>query len=84
MASKNQGESYLELVDVSTKKQIAKTPLAAIRFMPRAGERIFLPQEAARWKSYTVISVEYFLGQTTHGEATTAGDKIVIYVEESA
>jgi hypothetical protein len=79
MASKN-----LELVDVSTKKQIAKAPLAAIRFLPRTGERIFLPQEGASWRSYTVVSVEYFLGQTARSEATTAGDKIVIYVEETA
>ena len=36
-------ETYLELLDVSTKTQVGKAPLASIRFMPRIGERIFLP-----------------------------------------
>jgi hypothetical protein len=41
MATDN--ESYLELFHVSKKAQVAKVPLASIRFMPRVGERIFLP-----------------------------------------
>ncbi len=41
MATDN--ETYLELFDVSKKTQVGKAPLASIRFMPRIGERIFLP-----------------------------------------
>ena len=82
MASKTQGE-ILELIDISTKRQIAKKPLAAISFLPRAGERIFLPQGADKWKSYTVVNVEYFLAETTSGVPTTTGRGIVVYVEES-
>lgn len=76
-------ERYVELIDVSTNTQIAKKPLAAIRFMPRAGERIFIPQGTGRWKSYTVVNLEYFLGETTRGEPTSAGAEIVIYVKQS-
>jgi len=35
---------------------------AEIKFVPRTGERIFIPLEGAGdWDSYTVVAVEYFL-----------------------
>jgi hypothetical protein len=79
MATDN--ETFLELLDVSTKRQVGKAPLASIRFMPRTGERIFLPlDEPGHWDSYTVVSVEYFLG----GRAPSEGmDRVTLYVEES-
>ena len=61
MATDN--ESYLELFHVSKKAQVAKVPLASIRFIPRIGERIFLPLHGPEnWDSYTVVAVEYFIG----------------------
>jgi hypothetical protein len=89
MASKKDDESCLELYDVATKKKVAEAPLAQIKFLPRAGERIFMPlQEAGDWKSFDVISVEYFLGyDRTTGEparSVSAGvGRITVYVEPS-
>ena len=74
-------ETYLELFDVSKKTQVGKAPLASIRFMPRIGERIFLPlDEPEHWDSYTVVSVEYFLGGRSPSESM---DRVTLYVEES-
>jgi hypothetical protein len=79
MATDN--ETYLELFDVSKKTQVGKAPLASIRFMPRIGERIFLPlDEPGHWNSYTVVSVEYFLGGSSPSEGM---DRVTLYVEES-
>ncbi len=79
MATDN--ESYLELFDVSKKTQVGKAPLASIRFMPRVGERIFLPlDEPGHWNSYTVVSVEYFLGARSPSEGI---DRVTLYVERS-
>ncbi len=79
MATDN--ESYLELFDVSKKTQVGKAPLASIRFMPRVGERIFLPHnQAGHWVSYTVVSIEYFLGRPSPSEGM---DRVTLYVEES-
>ncbi|MFZ2061929.1 MAG: hypothetical protein WAU82_13015 [Candidatus Binatus sp.] len=79
MATDN--ESYLELFDVSKKKQVGKAPLASIRFIPRIGERIFLPLDRpGHWHSYTVVSVEYFLGNRSPSEGM---DRVTLYVEES-
>jgi hypothetical protein len=81
-------ESYLELFDVSKKAQIAKVPLASIRFIPRIGERIFLPLDGpGDWDSYTVVAVEYFLGfdpSTGQPRSPSAGmGRVALYVEES-
>jgi hypothetical protein len=74
-------ETYLELLDVSTKAQVGKAPLASIRFIPRTGERIFLPlDEPKHWNSYTVVAVEYFLGGRSPSERM---DRVTLYVEES-
>jgi len=63
MALKQEHESYLELFDVATNEKVAKARLADIRFVPRTGERIFIPlQGPGDWDSYTVVAVEYFLG----------------------
>jgi hypothetical protein len=89
MASKKQPESCLELYDVATKEKVAGAPLAEIRFIPRKGERIFLPlQGAGDWKSYNVVSVDYFLGyDRSTGEPSrslSAGvGRITLYVEPS-
>ena len=74
-------KTYLELLDVSTKTQVGKAPLASIKFMPRVGERIFLPlDESKHWDSYTVVAVEYFLGGRSPSESM---DRVTLYVEES-
>ena len=74
-------ETYLELFHVSRKTQVGKAPLASIRFMPRIGERIFLPlKEPEHWVSYTVVSVEYFLGGRSPSESM---DRVTLYVEDS-
>ena len=82
-------ESFLELFDVAKKAQVAKVPLASIRFMPRIGERIFLPLDGPEdWDSYTVVAVEYFLGydpstgQPSHSASAGMG-RVTLYVEES-
>jgi hypothetical protein len=78
MATDN--ETYLELLDVSTKTQVGKAPLTSIRFMPRIGERIFLPlDEPKHWNSYTVVAVEYFLGGRSPSESM---DRVTLYVEK--
>ena len=79
MATDN--ETYLELFEVSKKMQVGKAPLASVRFMPRIGERIFLPlDEPGHWHSYTVMAVEYFLGGRSPSEKM---DRVTLYVEES-
>ena len=89
MASKKQNESCLELYDVATKEKVAEAPLAEIKFVPRAGERIFIALERARdWKSYDVVSVEYFLGydpSTGKPSRSMSGGigRITLYVEAS-
>ena len=81
-------ENYVELFDVEKKAQIGKVPLAEIRFIPRIGERLFLPpQGAGTWKAYTVVSVEYFLSyDTAKGQRIApkeGGGRITLYLEES-
>jgi len=89
MASKKQPESCLELYDVATKEKVAEAPLAEIRFIPRNGERIFIPlQGAGDWKSFDVISVEYFLGyDRSTGEPSRSASKgigrVTLYVHPS-
>jgi len=89
MATEAQSESYLELFDIAKKEQVGKIPLALIKFIPRIGERIFLPSSGpVNWLSYTVVAVEYFLGHdlATGQPATpdTGGmGRITLYVAES-
>jgi hypothetical protein len=87
MATEAEGDNYLELFDVANKEQVGKVPLASIRFIPRAGERIFLHSSIqGKWVSYRVIEVEYFLGyDLTTGQPTSASagprGRITLYVE---
>ena len=89
MASKKEGESYIELYDVARKEKVAKATLAEIKFVPRTGERIFIPLHGAGdWDSYTVVAVEYFLGYdpSTGGASRSVSKgigRITLYVEAS-
>jgi hypothetical protein len=89
MASKKQNESCIELYDVATKEKVAEAPLAEIAFIPRKGERIFIPlRGAGDWKSYDVLGVEYFLGyHRSTGEPSRSVSKgigrVTLYVEPS-
>ena len=89
MASKKEDESSLELFDIAKKEKVAKAPLAKIRFVPRTGERIFIPlQGVGDWDSYTVVAVEYFLGYdpSTSGPSRSVSKgigRITLYVEAS-
>jgi hypothetical protein len=89
MASKKNDESYLELYDLAKKEKVAKAPLADIKYIPRTGERIFIPLSGPKdWSSYTVVAVEYFLGyEPSSGEParSVSGSfgRITLYVEPS-
>ena len=87
MPIKEDAESYLELYDVVKKEKVAKASLAEIRFIPRAGERIFISHNGpGNWDSYTVVNVEYFLGyDPATGESSVSGGigRITLYVEAS-
>jgi hypothetical protein len=89
MATENDNEGFLELYDLTTKQPVARAPLAEIRFMPRAGERIFISMGGpGGWESYTVVTVEYFLGydQSTDEPArslTRGMGRVTLYVEPS-
>jgi hypothetical protein len=51
MATEEADQSYLELYDVEKKEKVASAPLAGIRFLPRTGERIFIPVKGpGDWK----------------------------------
>jgi hypothetical protein len=89
MAEETNSDSYLELYDIATKEIVARTPLAAIRFIPRTGERIFISRNGpGSWSSYTVIAVEYFLGYESDTAEPSRSishgmGRISLYVEES-
>lgn len=88
MALKKDDNSYLELYDLARKKKVAKAPLAKIKFIPRTGERIFIPLSPKDWDSYTVVAVEYFLGyDSSTGEPSRSVSggigRITLYVEAS-
>jgi len=89
MPMKKDTESYLELYDVAKKEKVAKAPLAEIRFIPRTGERIFIPHSGpGDWDSYPVVAVEYFLGydpSTGEPSQSVSGGigRITLYVEAS-
>lgn len=87
--SKKEHEGYLELFDVAKKEQVAKAPLAEIKFIPPMGERIFIGLRGPKeFDSYTVVAVEYFLGygpSTRHPSRSKSGGvgRITLYVEAS-
>ena len=89
MAGENDNEGFVELYDLTKKQAVARAPLAEIRFMPRAGERIFIPVGGPKnWESYTVVTVEYFLGydQSTNDPARSLMrgiGRVTLYVEPS-
>lgn len=86
MPKNEENNSVLEMFDVSKDEQVGKVPLASVRFIPRIGERIFLPVHA-NWVPYTVVNVEYFIDyDPSTGEPSTGGDsskKITLYVLQS-
>ena len=89
MAGENDNEGFVELYDLTNKQAVARAPLAEIRFMPRAGERIFISMGGPKdWMSYTVDTVEYFLGydQSTNEPArslTRGIGRVTLYVRPS-
>jgi hypothetical protein len=89
MATENHNEGFVELYDVTKKQAVAREPLAEIKFMPRAGERIFIPLSGpGDWDSYTVLTVEYFLGyDQSAGQASPSivggPGRVTLYVEPS-
>jgi hypothetical protein len=88
MAPEEVNESTLELYDLTRKEKVASAPLGAVRFVPRTGERIFIPVKGTGdWNSYTVVAVEYFLGYEASGEParnmTSGIGRISLYVEAS-
>lgn len=88
MATENDNEGFVELYDLTRKQAVARAPLAEIRFMPRAGERIFIPVRGpGDWDSYTVVTVEYFLGYEATmrpSRSLTSGmGRVTLYVEPS-
>jgi hypothetical protein len=63
MALESDNEGFVELYDLTKKQVVARTPLAEVRFMPRAGESIFISVHGpGDWDSCTVVNVEYFFG----------------------
>jgi hypothetical protein len=88
MAEEKENEGFVELYDLTKKEVIARAPLAEVRFIPRAGERIFLSVGGPKdWESYSVVTVEYFLGydQSTGEPAPLLRGmgRITVYVEPS-
>lgn len=87
MASQDNNAGFLELYDLTTKKAVARAPLAEIRFIPRPGERIFLSVgQPGEWHSYTVVNVEYFLGydESTNepsGSLLRSMGRVTLYAE---
>lgn len=88
MSSEQTNQSRIELFDIATKEKVASAPLADIRFIPRTGERVFIPLKGnGNWKSFTVVGVEYFLGYDATGEPartmSSGVGRVILYVEES-
>jgi hypothetical protein len=86
MPTDEENEGILELFDISKNAQVGKVPLAPIRFIPRIGERVFLPVHPGKWQGYTIVNVEYFVGYdpSSAKPSVTAGmERITLYVEES-
>jgi len=89
MATKDDNEAFLELYDLTKKQAVARVPLEDFRFIPRVGERIFISVGGpGDWDSYTVVTVEYFLGydKVTREPARSLArgmGRITLYVEPS-
>jgi hypothetical protein len=89
MARKNGSDGFIELYDLTKKQAVSRAPLAEIGFIPRPGERIFLPVEVpGNWESYTVVTVEYFLGydQFTNEPSRSLMrgiGRVTLYVEQA-
>ena len=89
MTRENDNEGFAELFDLTKKQVVARTPLAEIKFMPRAGERIFISVEGpGDWESYTVVTVEYFLGYDQSTDEPSRSlmrgmGRVTLYVEPS-
>jgi len=79
MAIDDDDVGFLELYDVEQKRPVARRLLREVRFIPRAGERIFIrPEHSKEWDSYTVANIEYFIGVSRDDE-----NRITIFVERN-
>jgi hypothetical protein len=81
------GKGTLEIVDVAEERTIATVPIASMRFLPRVGERVFLPsKKLGVWELCDIMMVEYFLDEYVAGsqvESSGVG-KITLYVRQLA
>jgi len=86
MALENNG--FIELYDLTKKAVVSKLPLAHLKFLPRAGERVLISRTGpGDWESYKVVDVEYFLNyDPIKGvpETPSEAGKITLYVQPSA
>jgi hypothetical protein len=78
-------DGILEIVEVGQERTIAQIPLGKVRFIPRVGERIFLPaRQPGEWELCDVMMVEYFSDERQPGgglELSGMG-KITLYVRQ--
>jgi hypothetical protein len=75
----------LEIIDVGEERSIATVPMESMRFLPRVGERVFLPaKKLGEWELCDVMMVEYFLdGCIAGSEVESSGvGKITLYVRQ--
>lgn len=75
----------LEIVDVGAERTIARLPFEKMRFLPRVGERIFLPsRNIGEWELCDVMMVEYFCDERVAGSELdlTGLGKVTIYVRQ--
>jgi hypothetical protein len=78
-------EGMLEIVDVGEERTIARLPVAKMRFLPRVGERLFLPgRTLGEWELCDVMMVEYFSDERVPGSDLDLSGmgKITIYVRQ--
>lgn len=78
-------EGTLEIVDVGAERTVARLPFEKVRFLPRVGERIFLPaSKIGEWELCDVMMVEYFCDERAPGSDLdlTGLGKITIYVRQ--
>ena len=86
MVTDNGHEGFIELYDLTKKTVVSKLPLAHIKFLPRAGERMLIsPSGPGDWDSYRVVDVENFLAYDplTGPKTPSEAGKIKLYVEPS-
>jgi hypothetical protein len=83
MPEQEQNRDYLELFDISDNSAIGTVPIDRVKFVPRIGERIFLPlHQPGDWAEFKVVDIEYFLStsQSQFGEPGTI--RVTLYAEK--